>query len=224
MERRGKELRVFDQLESESKPKNIYESLRETQNTTAPVAEKVVQSRSIKEIKFYANENDVGSQRANIERSDATEGLSQDTRKGHQISLEDIRIDLPTYRPPAKSAKDFPYEFVKGETDQVTDTTTTTGGSDEEMTTVEAVRNSEDRKDRKVEQSWLKFDIPVFRAISRSLQDWTAGFIGGVKRKRSELQAAAVGEKVDATQGEEADQKRVPVRKFIPFIGTAGSR
>lgn len=218
MDRTGKDLRVtYDQIESESKPKNIYESLRETgkeENST----EKVVQSRSIKDVKFYSNDNDLNNvvtEKFEIERSD--EALVTD-RRGHQITLDDIRIDLPTYRPPSKQLKDFPYEFVHPDDEESTTTATL------EVTTT--VPTESTTKKEEMERSWLKFDIPVFRALSRSFQDWTslssspntATASGAATSRRSDA-IVATDKDSQQTDGDKRQGRETnPIRRFIPLL------
>lgn len=201
-ERKGKEYRLApDQAESESRPKNIYELLREGVNRTA---QKIVQPRSVTNIKFYSNNNELSEtstgKEADIERSDA----EFKGRAGHQISIEDIRIDLPTYRPP-KQVKGFPYSFEGREEADFNNTTTTPSN--------QIVSTTPDRKraDDKVARSWLHFNIPDFQTMSRSFLDWTSlsASSGTTKTKRS------------LSQNYE-DQKRTenfesPERRLIPL-------
>lgn len=224
-DRTGKELRpveTHDQIQSESKPMNIYESLRE-----APVkpnsSEKVVQSRSIKEVKFYSNDNELSNTAAekfDIERSDGdVEGFGAE-RKGHQITLDDIRIDLPTYRPLSKQSKDFPYEFVKpGSDESSTDDSTTplpvtSTITPEARTTAAPVIKQESEK---VDKSWLKFDIPVFRAISRSFQDWTSFSSRTSTKTNRRSESFVAAEKEDQTEDNHQRDSN-PVSRFIPLL------
>lgn len=200
-DRKGRELAIVthEQIEQEAKPKNIYESLRETANNSS----KIVQSRSISDVKFYSNENDltaVATEIIDLEKSDADVVPSE--RRGHQISLDDIRIDLPTYKPPAKTIKDFPYDFVRPEEEITTTTTTTT--------------SSPSAKNGRVDRSWIKFDIPVFRALSRSLQGF--GFGGGRDIKTTTTPATEIEET------EDDHQQQPPAKRFIPLVFGGGFR
>lgn len=98
------------EIEEESAPKNIYESLRETSNKT-----KVIQSRSIQDLRYYSNINDLTSSddQSSVDRSDIE--IISDDRRPHFLAFSEdmVKIDLPTYRPPARTVKDFPYEFVR---------------------------------------------------------------------------------------------------------------
>lgn len=200
-DRKGRELAIVthEQIEQETKPKNIYESLRESSKNSS----KVVQSRSISDVKFYSNENDltVGvTEIIDLEKSDSDIHIPNE-RRGHQISLDDIRIDLPTYKPPAKTIKDFPYEFIKpGE--ELTKTTSTTSAPLE-------------KKDR-VDRSWIKFDIPVFRALSRSLQ----GFALGGRDTTSTTTPPAT----EKEETEDDHQMQTPSKRFIPLEFGGGFR
>lgn len=226
-ERKGKELNVdkavvmvtHDQIESETKPKNIYESLREAPSQNK--SDKVVQSRSIKDVKFYSNDNELSNtatEKFDIGRSDEDVAGLGNERRGHQITLEDIRIDLPTYRPPARNVKDFPYEFVKPGEEETSSTegslitsapeTTGTIIVPEETSTVVP----EKRREEKVDRSWLKFDIPVFRALSRSFQDWSAS---SSSRAATARRSESI---VKAEETEEDHQKQIPTRRFIPLL------
>lgn len=232
-ERKGKEISITeDQIISESQPKNIYESLRETQNQSEVKTDKIVQSRSVKEIKFYSNENDLAIKTTEklpqTERSGLEESFTSE-RRGHQISLDDIRIDLPTYRPPGKVFKDFPYEFMKpgGAEESNTDGSSTTINADEtttialETSTTKPTTttfNTPTREGKKIESSWLKFDIPVFRALSRSFQDWTASSSARtttttpIPNRRSESEA------------ESSPLRKKTARRFIPLLFGGGVR
>lgn len=200
--RKGKEIVLSHEVDTT--PKNIYESLRESPPNVDEKnsSSKVVQSRSIKEVKFYSNGNDL----SDIERSDSsvTEGLGNE-RRGHQITLDDIRIDLPTYRPPGRMVKDFPYEFVKPEEGEDNSSSTTS------TTTTSSTQIPEKTREEKVDRSWLQFDIPVFRALSRSFQDWTAT----VSKRSQKSLVEAKAEVIDENQ----KSQQQPVRRFIPLFG-----
>lgn len=231
-ERKGKELVLtHDEIEEDSRPKNIYESLREKPTTSESketnATTKVVQSRSIKEIKFYVNDNEVNSnshspvtaQELEIERSDPDVSAFGSERRGHQITLDDIRLDLPTYRPPGRMVKDFPYEFVSPAGDERLESTTL-GATENESTTSTTTQSSPTKRSRmeKVDRSWLSFDIPVFRALSRSFQDWTMSSasppIVGKNRRASNLKMEGTDD-----QEEVVSQRQVPARRFIPLFG-----